>query len=358
MARPTYLEIDLGAFEQNIQTVRRYAPKSKIIAMVKANAYGHGLARVVTKMTSVDAFGVCCIEEALAIREVETEKPVILMEGVFTADELQHAVEKQFDIVVHHKQQIDMLATFETQKPIQVWLKINTGMNRLGIPPELTLRYWDALKSMPSVNENIRLMTHFAVADEVEKASTSEQIKVFKNATESLSAERSLANSAAVMAHPVSHADWVRPGIMLYGISPFSEEIGSSQGLKPAMRVVSELMAIQHCHKGDAIAYGGTWVCPEDMPVGVIAIGYGDGYPRHATPGTPVWVGGKKVPLIGRVSMDMLTVDLRDHPDAQIGDKVILWGPENPIETVAKHAGTIAYELACNITNRLPRVYK
>lgn len=357
MARPTYLEIDLNAFEHNLQAVRALAPKSKLIAMVKADAYGHGLAQVVERMSSADAFGVSCLEEGLVIRDVDSDKRVILMEGVFNSSELEKVVTNQFDVVVHHEEQIDMLAQFDSPHPINIWLKVNTGMNRLGIPPELVLRYWDRLKKIKCVHDDIKLMTHFADADERQKKTTSRQIEIFKRVTDGLEAERSMANSAGIMAHPTSHTDWVRPGIMLYGISPFSDEIGQTLNLRPAMRVVSELMAIQHCRKGDSIAYGGTWTCPEDMPVGVIAIGYGDGYPRHAGQGTPVYLSGKKVPLVGRVSMDMLTVDLRHHPRATVGDKAILWGPENPIEMVAKHAQTIGYELACKMTNRLPRVY-
>jgi alanine racemase len=234
-----------------------------------------------------------------------------------------------------------------------LWLKADTGMHRLGFAPEQVAPMWRRLEACPSVAAPIRLMSHLARADERGDASARAQIACFFSIGKAAEVETSLANSAAVLAWPESHGDWVRPGIMLYGISPFVGDSGASHGLRPVMTLTSSLIAVNKLRKGDAIGYGGTWICPEDMPVGVVAVGYGDGYPRHAPAGTPVLVNGARTQLIGRVSMDLASVDLRSHATAKHGDPVILWGRGLPAEEVAGHVGSIAYELVTRIAPRV-----
>lgn len=356
MTRPTQLTIDKKALQHNLQRVRDFAPQSHVVAMVKANAYGHGIAETVSAFADTDAFGVCCIEEADVIRQHSRSARVVLMEGVFTTAELSHASKASYDIIVHHQQQIDMLEKSNLVKPLRVWLKVNSGMHRLGIAPESFAESLARLKACANVQPDIILMTHFADADEPEKPTTNQQIQVFNTLSAEHTFAKSLANSAAILSRPDTHVDWVRPGIMLYGISPFANKIGRDFDLMPVMHFHSELIAIQSCKKGDAIAYGGRWVCPEDMLIGVVAVGYGDGYPRHAKDGTPVLVKGKPTQLVGRVSMDLLTVDLRNIAEPKIGDTVTLWGNDLPIEQVAIGADTIAYELTCTLTPRVPRI--
>ncbi len=352
MSRPTSVHINLDALQHNLHRVRELAPNSKVMAMVKADAYGHGLSRVSQVLQDADALGVACIEEAVLIREQNIKTPIVLMEGVFDASELKTVAEHQLQIVIHQASQLDLLKQSQHEHAITVWLKVDTGMHRLGIEPSTLPATWKQLSELSVVQATPKLMTHFSDADEKTSTKTSKQFEYFDQLTAEFKTERSLANSAAILFWPETHADWVRPGIMLYGISPFADSIGKDHELQPVMTVASALMAVKRCQAGEAVGYGSTYVCPETMPIGIIPIGYGDGYPRHAKTGTPVMVNGVTVPLIGRVSMDMISVDLRSKANAKVGDPVILWGPEHPIEHVAAHAGTIPYELVCNITRR------
>lgn len=354
MARPTSLEIDLAALQHNYARIKHFAPKAKIIAMVKANAYGHGLDYIAPSINA-DAFGVACIDEALAIRKLGITAPVVLLEGIFNESELHAVVEQQFEIVVHNAWQVELLEKAKINKPIIVWLKVNTGMNRLGFHTDQVNEIWQRLNQPKNIISAIRLMTHFSHADELNSQQTILQFQEFAQATQGLSAEKSAANSAAILAWPDTHADWVRPGIMLYGIAPFAEKTAEEFDLKPVMTLRSEIISISQLKKGDKVGYGGTWECPHDMQIGIIAVGYGDGYPRHAKNGTPVLVNNKIVPLIGRVSMDMMAVDVSSQSQIKIGDAVVLWGKGLPVETVALHADTIPYELLCNIAERIKR---
>ncbi len=350
-------QINRQAFQHNLRRVRDAAPGSRIMAVIKADGYGHGLERVARALSqgknSADAFGVARLDEAVYLRERGFTQPVVLLEGFLDEAELLTVTQHQLHIVVHHEYQIDILERSKMRAMVTVWLKVDTGMHRLGIAPEATPRAWQRLNACAIVRPPVRLMTHLACADDREDARTGEQVLLFDTCTQDIEAERSIANSGGILGWPQTRGDWVRPGIMLYGSSPFNNDTGADHGLRSVMTFKARLIAIRPSRKGDAIGYGGDWQCPEDMPVGVIAVGYGDGYPRHAMPGTPVRVSGHNVPLIGRVSMDMICVDLRTHPNAHIGDEVILWGDGLPAETIASHAGTISYHLFCSITQRV-----
>ena len=354
--RKTRVTLDLQALQHNLQRVREAAPGCRVMAAIKANGYGHGLARVARALTSADAFGVACLDEAIALREAGIEQPITLLEGFFHHDELPLIQQHDLQVMLHHAHQIETLESTALAKPLPVWLKVDTGMHRLGIRPESVVAQWQRLLSMGEKLQLLGQMTHLACADDRADMLTNRQLDAFSAAVAELPGEKGIANSAGVLAWPQSHADWVRPGIMLYGASPFIGSTGAADGLLPVMTLHSELIAVNPMQKGDTIGYGAIWTCPEDMLVGVVAVGYGDGYPRHAPAGTPVLVNGHKVPLIGRVSMDMITVDLRGLAEAQIGDPVVLWGEGLPVETIAEAAGTIAYELLCGVTARVEAV--
>ncbi len=353
MSRPTQITINLAALKHNVKQIRKIAPKSSILAMVKSNAYGHGLERIALALSDVEALGVACLEEGTLLRKAGVKNPIFLMEGLFRPDELKRAVDCNFTLIVHQPAQVDMLEKNPNITPLNIWLKIDTGMHRLGFDPKDVSTMYERLMKCTSVKKPIGLMTHFAESDSVDRAPTQNQITLFDSLTKNLIGPRSLANSGAIISWPTAHSDWVRPGIMLYGASPIAGRTGSEFGLKPVMSFTSELIAIHNLKKGERVGYGGTWTCTEDMPVGVIAMGYGDGYPWHAKNGTPMLVNGKLCPLVGRVSMDMINVDLRSQPEAKVGDKVILWGPELPVELIASHSATVGYELLTRITQRV-----
>jgi len=357
MTRPVRARIDLSALTFNLTQVRRAAPDSRVMAVIKADGYGHGMLAVAGALGAADAFAVASLEEALQLRAAGVSKPVLLLEGVFAADELSAVVEHRFELVVHHEEQLDWLRTLDAGADLIVWLKVNTGMNRLGFAPELALDAWDRLTDMPAVVGQ-RWMSHFACADEPQHPANTKQETAFRELRAQRPAPGSLANSAALLTRPASHFDWVRPGIMLYGASPMAAGGGAPVELRPVMTLESALIAVHQCRAGDAVGYGQGWMCPEDMPIGIVAAGYGDGYPRHVPSGTPVRLNGQTVPLIGRVSMDMLCVDLRTQPGARVGDPVVLWGDGLPVETIAEAAGTISYALLCGVTPRVPRVYE
>ena len=353
MTRPSRIVIDKQALNHNLQRVRELAPTSKIIATIKADAYGHGLVRVAQTLSSAEAFGVACLEEAEELRSAGITNSILLLEGPHKAIDLPRILKLQLDIVIHHESQLKMLEQASLDEPLQVWLKIDTGMHRLGIPVDTVSDALKRLLNCPNVKPKPKLMTHFATANEQDNPLTQQQLSQFNQLCEGLDYEKTMANSAAVINFPETHVDWIRPGLMLYGVSPMKEGNASKHGLKPVMTLESEIISIQHLSKNDPVGYGATWRCPEDMPVGVVAAGYGDGFPRHAKPGTPILVNGVRCSLIGRASMDMLTVDLRNQPDAKIGDRVVLWGESLPIEEVAQHADTIPYELMCGVHKRL-----
>lgn len=355
MGRPAKIIINLRALSHNLAQIKSIAPHSAVMAMVKSNAYGHGLTCIGRALNEADALGVACIEEGLMLRDAGVKNDIVLMEGLFNADELSEMEAGRFTIVVHHPLQVHMLEKTQLKSPIKVWLKVDTGMHRLGFAPKKAPDYYHRLLNCHHVKKPIGLMTHFASADAADPAITLKQIEVFNQVTQDWTGPRSLANSAGIIHWPHAHADWVRPGIMLYGASPFAAQEGKDHQLQPVMTLASELIAIHRVSKGERIGYGGTWTCPDDMLVGVVGIGYGDGYPRHARNGTPVLVNQTICPLIGRVSMDMLTVDLRTQPDAKVGDPVTLWGAGLPVEQVASHSDTSGYELLTRIAERVKK---
>lgn len=353
MTRSALARIDLSALRHNFQRVRQSAPTSRVLAVIKANGYGHGMVRVAQSLDDADAFAVARIDEALSLRAAGVKKPIVLLEGFSTADELVALMQFGLETVVHSDFQIELLERHRLHGAIPVWLKIDTGMHRLGIAPGNAAAAWSRLQACGAVAKPIRFMTHFANSDLRGDARNAAQIAQFTAAIAERQGERSSANSAAILSLPESHADWVRPGIMLYGVSPFTDGRAQDEDLRPVMTLTTHLLAVNRHRRGDAIGYGGEWVCPEDMPVGVAAIGYGDGYPRHARAGTPVLIEGVRVPLIGRVSMDMITLDLRARPDTEIGTPVVLWGDGLPVEEIAECAGTISYQLLCGVTPRV-----
>ncbi|MCC6134723.1 MAG: alanine racemase [Candidatus Contendobacter sp.] len=355
MSRATTVHLDLEALVHNLGRVRAAAPGRKVAAAVKAEAYGHGLVRA-ARALSADAFAVACLEEALTLREAGIVQPILLLEGVFEATELPLCARHDVQIAVHHPEQVLMLERARLDRPVRVWLKLDSGMHRLGLEPETAPAIFQRLRDCPAVAPNLGWMSHLARADERDCDDTRGQLQTFETATAGLPGERSLANSAGILGWPQTHFDWVRPGLMLYGASPFVDSLAADEDLRPVMTFHTRLIAIKRLRKGEPVGYGGTWHCPEDMDVGVAAAGYGDGYPRHAPSGTPVLLHGREAPLIGRVSMDMITVDLRGHPEARIEDRVTLWGGGGlPVERIAQSAGTIAYPLLCGITARVRR---
>lgn len=352
MSRPTFMKIDLAGLKANLERVHTLAPGCDVIAMVKANAYGHGIVRIATGLPEANAFGVASMEEGMKLREAGVTQPIVLVEGLFYPDEVNEAAKQRFTLVVHHLPHVEMLEKAKVSEPFPVWLKINTGMHRLGFAPEEVDSIYKRLMAAPAVKKPIGLMTHFSEADMVESNATQQQIDLFNQVTAHLPGPRSLANSAGILAWQKAHGDWVRPGLMLYGASPFPDKTGLDHGLKPVMTLWSRLIAVNPVKKGGKVGYGGTWTATEDMLIGVVGVGYGDGYPQFAQNGTPVLVNDTLCPLVGRVSMDMLTVDLRNQPHAKIGDPVILWGEGLPVELVARQSHTSPYEILTRMTPR------
>ncbi|CAM5200762.1 alanine racemase [Alishewanella longhuensis] len=357
MSRRPVAQINLAALQHNLQRVRELAPNSQVLAVLKANAYGHGLVRVAQALTEADAFAVARIDEALALRTAGIVKPIVLLEGFYEAAELPVLLANNLQTVVHNELQLNALEQTSLDGQLKVWLKIDTGMHRLGIEPAQFSAFYRRLWQCSAVLPGIRLMTHFCCADELDSIRTDAQLSLFEQLSSGKAEQRSLANSAAILAWPTSHAEWVRPGLILHGISPFSAQVGQQHQLQPVMRLSSRLIALRQVQQGERVGYGGQWQADKETTLGVIAVGYGDGYPRHASNGTPVWLNGREVGLAGRVSMDMITVDLGPEAQDKLGDEAVLWGPELAIERIAAAAGTIPYELLCNITPRVDYQY-
>lgn len=353
MSRDVCATIDCQALRYNLQRVRQSAANSAVLAVIKANGYGHGLVRVAKALSQADGFGVACCEEAILLREAGMLHPILLLEGIFSERELPYIIKHNFHMVVHCIEQIEWLEQQRLAKPVRVWLKLDTGMHRLGFSPESFPKIYQRLRENINVRKPIALMTHFACADNKADSATAEQIKVFNATTLQLEGIASLANSAAIIAWPESHRDWVRPGIMLYGASPFTQGTANDYQLKPVMSLTTKLITVRDIKIGESLGYGAAWTAQRNSRIGVVAIGYGDGYPRHAKTGTPVVINGRAVPLVGRVSMDMITVDLTDYPEVKAGDFVELWGKELSVDEVARCADTVSYELLCGLASRV-----
>lgn len=353
MPRPIHAAFNLAAFRENLAVARARAPRSRVWAVVKANAYGHGLERAVRALEAADGFALLDLDDAVRLRETGVTKPILLLEGAFATDDLHVVAEHGLAIVVHDDEQIAMLEQAGLPARVAVFLKLNSGMNRLGFAPDRYRQVFERLARSPVV-AGITLMTHFADADG--RRGVAEQLRRFEAATAPIEAPRSLANSAALLRFPETHADAVRPGIMLYGCSPFADESAAALGLKPVMALRSELIAVRTLQPGERVGYGGAFTASAPTRVGVVACGYGDGYPRHAPTGTPVLVNGRRTRVVGTVSMDMLTVDLDALPDAAVGAPVTLWGEGLSCDEVAAAAGTLSYELLCRLAARVPQV--
>ncbi len=353
--RPARALIDLEALRHNYRLAREVTG-AKALAVVKADAYGHGAVRCAQALESeTNGFAVACIEEALQLRAAGIRKPILLLEGFFEADELELIQEHDFWTVVHSGWQLEAIETASLRKPLTVWLKLDSGMHRVGLHPAEYRDAWQRLQASGKV-EKIVLMSHFARADELDCASSAEQVAVFEQARAGLEAEISLRNSPAVLGWPQVPSDWVRPGIMLYGATPFEQAHSLAEKLKPVMTLESKIISVRELPAGQPVGYGAKFVTERPTRVGVVAMGYADGYPRHAPTGTPVSIDGQPSRLVGRVSMDMLTVDLTDLPNAGLGSRVELWGKEVLASEVAIHAGTIPYQIFCNL-RRVPLVY-
>ena len=351
MTRPILATIHREAMRHNLSVVRQHAPAAKVMAVIKANGYGHGLLCAAQGLRDAEGFAVLGLSEALALRAAGYQQTILMLEGLFDAAELPVAAQHNLSVVVHSEAQLHMLEAAGEGPPLNVFLKINSGMNRLGVSSGRFWAFYDRLRACRRVGQ-ITLMTHFATADEA--TGVAEAFERFDGLTSEISRPRCMANSAALMRYPQTHGDWVRPGIMLYGASPFIDQGAAELGLKPAMQLTSALIAVQSLQSGQGVGYGYRFVADHGMRVGIVACGYGDGYPRHAPTGTPIAVNGKLTRTLGQVSMDMLFVDLTDIPEADIGSPVELWGGQVPVDAVAQSAGTIGYELLCALAPRVP----
>lgn len=355
MTRPILATIHTDALRHNLAVARRYAPQSKMMAVIKAHGYGHGLLRAAAALQDADGFAVLNISEGIALREAGFDQTILLLEGLFDAGELGDAVDYRLAAVVHSEAQLEILEAAQDMPAIDVFLKVNTGMNRLGVPTGRFWSFYDRLRVCRSAGQ-ITLMTHFATADEA--VGIAGQFELFDALTQAIPLPRTMANSAAILRYPQTHTDWVRPGIMLYGATPFADVTAAALDLQPAMTLSSEIIGIQVLQSGDGVGYGRQFVAEKQTRIGVVACGYADGYPRHAPNGTPVAVMGRHASTIGRVSMDMLYVDLSSIPEAGIGSPVELWGTQVPVDDVAASSGTVGYELLCALAPRVPVVEK
>jgi len=348
--------LDMAALAHNLARLRGHAPRAKIMAVIKANAYGHGAIAVARALADADAFAVARVDEGVALREAGISQRIAVLQGFVCAEELELHSRHGLEPVIHSARQVDLLEAADLPRPVAVWLKLDSGMHRLGLDAEEFEACHQRLRRCRSVSQPPFLMTHLANADALADPATGCQLGLFHENVAALPGERSIANSAGLLAWEQALAEWVRPGIALYGVSPFPHRTGPEDGFKPVMTLRSRLIAIKPLKAGDAVGYGGDWVCQQATRMGVAAIGYGDGYPRHARSGTPVLVRGRRVPLIGRVSMDMISIDLGGCPEAEVGDEVTLWGDGLPVEEIARHADTIPYVLLCNVTPRVKRI--
>jgi alanine racemase len=350
--------IDTSALRHNLARVRELAPGSRVMAVIKANAYGHGLEVAAAALADADGFAVARLEEALALRAAGSRHRILLLEGVSRAEQLEAAARDGLDVMIHSFEQLAMLEQRAQGLTLRTWIKLDTGMNRLGFRIE---EFSDALARLVrarGVAPNPVIVTHLASADEVADPKTQQQLDAFEAATRGLPGERSIANSAGVLAWPASRGDWVRPGLMLYGASPFPRGTGADIGLRPVMTFQSEVIAVKTVEAGETVGYGGAWRAPRRTSMAVVAVGYGDGYPRSARTGTPLLIDGQRAPLIGRVSMDMITADVTGMQAVRVGAPVELWGGLLPVEEVARSADRIPYELTCGVTQRAPRVVR
>ncbi len=354
MSRLIRAVIDSHALRHNLRVIRARAAGARVIAVVKANAYGHGLAGTALALDEADALAVARLEEALALRRAGVGARIVLLEGVFSPAELDEAIYERLDLVVHDVSQIELLERSPEPARCPLWLKIDTGMNRLGFAlPEFPAAL-ARIRNLNPAPPELRLMTHLSCANEREDEVTRAQLERFGEVTHGLDCEVSIANSAAIFGAVPTGCHWVRPGLALYGASPFADCSADSLGLKPVMTLMSSVITVRRVARGESVGYGGHWVAPRDSLIAIVAAGYGDGVHRSLADGATVLVGGARAPLAGRVSMDMLAVDVSGLNGVRVGTPVVLWGEGLPVEETAQHAGTIAYELLCSVSPRVP----
>jgi alanine racemase len=352
--------IDTAALRHNLGTIRAYAPGAKVMAVVKANAYGHGLVSTVLALADADSFAVARLEEGIALRSAGVRAPIVLLEGVFSAEQLAEAAHHGFELVVHDPQQIRLLEAYRGDRRFIVWIKMDTGMNRLGFRPEAFAPALTRLQALTVPALEMRVMTHLARADERDVSMTHEQIATFENALGQIALAgkprlaTSIGNSAGTLGWPRAHGDWVRPGLALYGVSPFAGETAEKHGLKPVMTLETTVLTVRDVKRGESVGYAGAWRAERDSAIAILAAGYGDGIPRHLVNGTPVLISGVCCPLVGRVSMDMIAVDVTGIAKINAGTRGVVWGAGLPVEEIAAHADTIPYELLCGVSQRVP----
>jgi alanine racemase len=346
--------IDSAALRANLQAIRARAPGSRVMAVVKANAYGHGLVPTALALADADAFAVARLEEAIALRDNGLRRRIVLLEGVFDSAQLAQAAQLELDLIVHQPLQIALLEAFRGPKPFPLWLKVDTGMNRLGFRPEEFPAAWERLRNLQPAPSQLRVLTHLACADELDGSTTAEQLARLRPLIAGLDVELSIANSAGILSQPSTHAAWVRPGLALYGVSPFAASRSAQLGLRAAMTLESTVIAVREVAAGERVGYGGVWRAQRPSRLAIVAAGYGDGLPRSIPSGAPVLIGGHRAPLAGRVSMDMIAADITGLPPIAVGDRVELWGTNLAVEDLAAAAGTIPYELLCGVSQRVP----
>jgi alanine racemase len=361
MKRAAFARINLSHLKHNLAVVRKLANQSKIMAVVKADAYGHGMLEVCKSLNDADSFSVAYVNEALELRESGIKKDIVALQGFSSAEELQNVIDQNIQVVIHHQEQLKILRSCARQSSLNVFLKIDTGMHRLGFAAIEFENVLNELKLLLSPESKIRVMTHLACADEIDNPATLQQLEKFDLALKEQAFEQSIANSAGILAWPQCHRNWVRPGLVLYGVNPLPEQALYQERktvieLRPVMSLFAPLISVKNCKKGEKIGYGGDFSCPDDMLIGIIAIGYADGYPRHLKQSPSVFIGGKKTSVVGRVSMDMAAIDLSGM-EANVGEVVELWGENVSVAEVAEHAETISYELLCAAGNSVGKTY-
>jgi len=355
MKRSARITVHPKALQHNLKRVEQIAPHSKRLAVIKANAYGHGsVATAGTLYDQAQAFAVACVPEGVVLREAGIDKPITILQGFQNDADLRIAEQLNFRLTVHDDNQLRLLDNYSGSHNFSLNIKIDSGMHRLGFQPDRAKSLYDRLSNHAQVNAtDLIMMSHFSSADDLDNDCTQRQIAVFDNACKEIVAPNSIANSAGILGWKDSHKEWVRPGIMLYGSSPFADKTRNELDLQAAMTFEAPVFSVHRLKKGDCIGYAETWTCPKDMDVAVVACGYADGYPRHAGSGTPIWLNGKETELLGRVSMDMIVVDANhyDENPVKVGDMAELWGKNITADRVATAAETIAYEILCNAGN-------
>lgn len=349
--------IDLSALQHNYQTLKTRCKGKPVTAVIKGDAYGYDAIQVATALSSADKFAVSRIEEAIELRDAGIRQPILLLEGCFCVQDMILAAQTGCETVIHNQQQLDDLCSVQLDTPLKTWVKIDTGMHRIGFSEQEFVTTMSKLAKCSNVLGEIGMVSHLSCADELDSASTRKQIDLFLKLTAPYKGDKTLANSAAILCWDSAHFDVVRAGISLYGISPFAQTTGSDYGLKPVMSMQSKLLSVRQHRAQQPVGYNERWFAQQDTKIGVVAMGYGDGYPRSAPNGTPVWINGRLVPIVGTISMDMITIDLGKEAQDQVGDKVEFWGNEVPIELVAEKAGTIPYELTIKLTKRVNKTF-